>query len=106
MVPVTDPYCSASPRPVVTPPPASADVEPPADVDTLIAAALAAGKDLPGYEVTVEHWNAKYPGSFTRVLHDGSGRYRTERTIEGSSDPPLRRHSGMWRPRRPRSATR
>lgn len=84
----TNPYCSASPRPVVTPPPAPADVEPPAKVDVVVAAALAASKDLPGFDVTVEHRNAKYPGNVTRVLHDGSGRFRTEWTFEGSSDPP------------------
>ena len=84
----SDPYCSASPRPVVTPPPGPNGLNPPADLDKLVKAAMLADKDLPAYEVVVENWSAKYPGSQIRVQYDGSGRYRTELTLEGSPDPP------------------
>jgi hypothetical protein len=84
----SDPYCSASPRPVVTPPPAPGNIEAPKDLTALLAAALVAGKDLPPYEVVVENWSAKYPGSGTHLWYDGAGRYRVERTFEETPDPP------------------
>ncbi len=83
-----DPYCSASPKPVVTPPPAVGEVQPPSDVEALAAASLAASDDPPAFDVTVERWSAKYPGGTTRVHHDGGERYRHEQTFEGSPDPP------------------
>jgi hypothetical protein len=84
----TDPYCSASPKPVVTPPPAPGSAQPPKDIDALVAASLSTADDAPAYDVTVEHWSAKYPGSTTRILHDGDGRYRSEQTFDQSTDPP------------------
>ena len=81
-----DPYCSASPRPVVTPPPASAGTRP-ADIDAVLAAAMTASDALPAYEVVVDQWSAKYPGSTTRTLHDGEGRYRVETQFEGVTAP-------------------
>ena len=84
----TDPYCSASPKPVVTPPAAAGDVQPPTDVEALVAASLAATDDPPAYDVALEHWSAKYPGSTTRVVHDGHGKYRSEQTFDQSPDPP------------------
>lgn len=84
----TDPYCSASPRPVVTPPPATGNIKAPTDLTALVGAALVADKDLPAYEVVVENWSAKYPGSTTHLRYDGAGRYRVERTFEGTPDPP------------------
>jgi hypothetical protein len=90
----TDPYCSASPRPVVTPPPVTGEVPPPPDIDALVAASLAAMDDPPAYDVTVELWSAKYPGSSMRVVHDGDGRYRSEQTYPQSPDPPFIALSG------------
>lgn len=84
----TDPYCSAPPRPVVTPPPAPGNMKAPADLDALVAAALVADKDLPAYEVVVENWSAKYPGSSSHLRYDGAGRYRVEQTFEETPDPP------------------
>ena len=81
-----DPYCSASPKPVETPPPATADT-PPADLDAVVAAALAASDVPSAYVVVVEQWSAKYPGSTTRTLHDGAGRYRVEMTVDGQVEP-------------------
>lgn len=83
-----NPYCGASPKPVVTPPPVTGDVRPPTDIDALVAASIAATDDPPAYDVTVVHWSAKYPGSTSRVLHDGDGRYRSEQTFDQSIDPP------------------
>jgi len=83
-----DPYCSASQKPVVTPPPAEPDGPPGStDPDAIMAAARDAHDDLPAFDVTVELWSSKYPGSAVRVLHDGAGRYRVERTFDGSPDP-------------------
>jgi hypothetical protein len=89
-----DPYCSASPKPVVTPPPAAGEVQPPADLDALAAASRAATDDPPAFDVTVDRWSAKYPGGTTRGLHDGGGRYRHEQTSEASPDPPAITLSG------------
>ena len=90
----TDPYCSALPRPVVTPPPVTGEVRPPSDIDALVAASLAATAEPPGFDVTIEHWSAKYPGSTSQVLHDGDGRYRSEQTFDQSTDPPYVTLSG------------
>ena len=81
-----DPYCSASPKPVVTPPPARAGTRP-SDLDAVLRAAQAAVDDEPAYEVVVDQWSSKYPGSTTRTLHDGTGRYRQELTFEGETAP-------------------
>lgn len=76
-----NPYCSASPRPVITPPPAPAQQQnPPADLDLLIASASEAVEGLPAFEAIIERSNTKYPGIHSRVLYDGAGRFRIEET--------------------------
>ncbi len=70
----------------MTPPPAPADTAP-VELDALLAAAFVAADDLPAYDVTIERWSAKYPGSSERTIHDGSGRYRVEMTFDGARDP-------------------
>ena len=82
-----DPICSASPRPVVTPPPAPAGLEPPPDIDALVAASIAATAEPPAFEAKVLFWTAKFDGGSTLVYHDGSGRYRIEQVFEDSPDP-------------------
>jgi hypothetical protein len=84
----TNPYCTASPRPVVTPPPATGGANPPADIDALVAKSLKTTDHPPAFDVTVLHWSAKYPSNSVRVLHDGDGRYRSEQTYDQSPDPP------------------
>ena len=85
----TDPVCMASPRPVPTLLPAPEGAEPLADLDVLIASALAADDALPAYEVVVAGSDTKNSGSTQRrVHHDGSGRYRVEWTQEPSYGPP------------------
>ncbi len=59
----------------------------PADLDAVLAAAMAASDVPTAYEVAVEQWSAKYPGSTTRTLHDGAGRYRMEMIFDGTTDP-------------------
>ena len=81
-----DPYCSASPRPIVAPPSAPPDTEP-LDLDAIIAAALVPLDPLPAFDVTIEHTNTKYPGSTTRTVHDGDGRSRIEAMFEGQAEP-------------------
>lgn len=85
---ITSPMCMASPAPVVMPPPATEAAVAPGDVDALVAASIAATEGLPAFDVTVDLWMAKYPGSSTRVIADGEGRFRVEQSSDGSTDPP------------------
>ena len=76
--------CLASPRPLIVPPPASA--EPPSETaDELVALARASGTTLPAYDVVVQDTNTglALAGGRTRVLFDGTDRYR----IEGTNQP-------------------
>ncbi len=85
---LTSSTCMASPAPVITPPPATAAGALPEDLDALVAASIAATTNLSAFDVTVEDWMSKIPGSTTRVVHDGAGQYRRESTYAGTADPP------------------
>jgi hypothetical protein len=74
----TDPYCLASPRPLIRPPPAPRPGTVPTDLAALVAETQAAADRLGAYEVIVQRSGTKYPGIRSRMLHDGSGRYRDE----------------------------
>lgn len=82
-----DPYCGASPVPIVTPRPAIG-AEPPSDIAAIVAASRAATDALGPFDVIVEVRSGPYPPSWTRTLHDGAGRFRTETTFDGSTDGP------------------
>jgi hypothetical protein len=69
----------------VTPPPAP-QVEPAADVEALIGAAAATDPELEAYEVVLMHTSAGF-SQRTRVVHDGSGRYRVETFVGESQEP-------------------
>jgi hypothetical protein len=74
--------CLASPRPVETLPTAQG-VEPPADVDELIQRALSATDEIAAYEAIIKDSYTRLVGTTpTRVLSNGAGRYRLERTFQ------------------------
>jgi hypothetical protein len=74
-------WCLASPRPVITPPPALG-AEPLMAADELVRLAGEAPLAVGAYSITIEDTNTGMsdPGSRTLVLFDGVGRYRIERT--------------------------
>jgi hypothetical protein len=74
-------WCLASPRPVITPPPALGE-EPLTAADDLVRLAGEAPLAIGAYTVTIEETNTSMsnPGSRTLVLFDGVDRYRIERT--------------------------
>jgi hypothetical protein len=75
--------CLATPRAPVRP--AAAPAEPPSETaDELVALARASGTTLPGYEVVVKNADTGLAlvSGRTRVLFDGTGRYRIEMTLQ------------------------
>ena len=74
-----DPTCLATPRPIVTPPPAPDPSAGAVDIDALIASTFDTYTHLPAFDVVVSHTNTKstLPGSW-RVVFDGTSRWRIE----------------------------
>ena len=75
--------CLATPR--APDRPAAAPAEPPSETaDELVALAGSSGATLPAYEVVVQDADTglALPGGRTRVLFDGTGRYRIETTLQ------------------------
>ncbi len=74
-----DPSCLASPRPVVTPPPASDQPSGPVELAPVISHALAAYADPPAFDVVIAQSNTKRSeAARSRVVFDGTSRWRTE----------------------------
>jgi hypothetical protein len=71
-----NPACNATPAPFITPPPAAA--EPATDGDVVVAAGVRAANELGAFDVVVERSSGLFPGSFERIVADGSGRFRIE----------------------------
>jgi hypothetical protein len=85
----SNPYCLAPERPLVTPPPAPNPGTIPDDIEALVADTQTAAEGFDAFELTLESSNTKYPGTRSRLLHDGSGHYRWETFAGGDAEPSI-----------------